>query len=470
MKTSCEHCGVALPSDALAYTCSYECTFCPVCASTMQDVCSRCGGELVRRPRRSAPASDEDADAEPSSKLRPAIVWGFSFGLWAFVALAYTATIYQLYRSTGMPMRFTSVLALQCSQVFGYALLTPFVFAFANRYPMRRHNWFRRLLVLLAGGSVFTVAHVALRGMTPYAFWDPKVRDWVSAVWDYQAHTFHVQWYMFESLFLSNVVDDVVTTYLAIVLVAHVMSYYQRMREREMRTSHLQAQLEKARLQALKSQLQPHFLFNTLNSISALMLTDVEAADRMITRLGDLLRISLETASTQMTTLSRELEFVNCYIEIEKVRFEERLNVIIDVAPETLDANVPHLLLQPLVDNAIKHGISKRTAGGEVRITVTQDDEDLHLEVRDNGPGFLDAGHSSSRGLGLRITRERLETIYGQDQSVELLSPPGGGVTARVSIPLHPAAKDGDEVRLVSQSTEGRVSRSNPASAAESQS
>jgi LytS/YehU family sensor histidine kinase len=242
---------------------------------------------------------------------------------------------------------------------------------------------------------------------------------------------------MYRSLFLTNVVDDVVTTYLPIVLIAHVASYYLGFRERELRTSQLQAQLEKARLQALKSQLQPHFLFNTLNSISALMLTNVEAADRMITRLGDLLRISLETAGTQMTTLSRELEFVNCYIEIEKVRFEERLKVSVEVAPETLDASVPHLLLQPLVDNAIKHGISRLAAGGEIRISAAKFDGDLHLEVRDNGPGFCESSHSSSRGVGLRNTRERLETIYGQNQSVELLTLPEGGAVARVSIPFH---------------------------------
>jgi two-component system, LytTR family, sensor kinase len=203
-----------------------------------------------------------------------------------------------------------------------------------------------------------------------------------------------------------------------------------------LRTSQLQAQLEKARLQALKSQLQPHFLFNTLNSISALMLTNVEAADRMITRLGDLLRISLETAGTQMTTLSRELEFVSCYLEIEKVRFEERLSVRIDVAPETLDASVPHLLLQPLVDNAIKHGISRLVAGGEIRISATINDGDLNLEVRDNGPGLHEPSHFRSSGVGLRITRERLETIYGQRHSVELLTLQEGGAVARVSIPF----------------------------------
>jgi LytS/YehU family sensor histidine kinase len=257
---------------------------------------------------------------------------------------------------------------------------------------------------------------------------------------------------MFRSLFLGSVVDDVVTTYFPIVLIAHVASYYQRFRERELRSSQLQGQLEKARLQSLKSQLQPHFLFNTLNSISALMLTNVEAADRMITRLGDLLRISLETAGTQMTTLSRELEFVSCYIEIEKVRFEERLKVSIDVAPEALDASVPHLLLQPLVDNAIKHGISRLVSGGEIHISVTQDDADLHIEVRDNGPGFREPAHSSSGGVGLRITRERLETIYGQDQSVEVLSLPQGGVAARVCIPLRMTAAGSEQHPLAEAS------------------
>ncbi|MGA2539715.1 MAG: DUF1272 domain-containing protein [Terracidiphilus sp.] len=437
MKSACETCFVALPLEGIAYVCSYECTFCAICSANMKNICSHCGGELVRRPRRTAPVkAGEQTNTHLFRGFRPATVWGLSFGVWTFVALAYAITVYQLFRSTGASVSFLSVLGLQCSLVLTYAPLTPFVFEFANRYPVQRGNWAERSLVLLAGGLVFTVAHVALRSLTPYAFWDPGVKGWVSAVWDSQAHALRVHWYMYRSLFLQSVVDDVVTTYFPIVLIAHVASYYQRFRERELRNSQLQAQLVKARLQALKSQLQPHFLFNTLNSISALMLTDVNAADRMIVRLGDLLRISLETAGTQMTTLSRELEFVNCYIEIEKARFEERLKVTIDVAPETLDASVPHLLLQPLVDNAIKHGISRLTAGGEIRISASIDHTDLQMEVRDNGPGIHEPVALPSTGVGLRITRERLETIYGRQQSVELLNLPEGGAVARVTIPL----------------------------------
>lgn len=454
MKINCEACGLALPLDRVAYVCSYDCTFCPICTSNMHSICLHCGGELVRRPRRNIPTMGEEfSNGGTLRPVRTWVVWAISFGVWTFVALAYTVAIYQLGKSTGMAnTRFLRYFALQSSQVLGYALLTPFVFAFATRFPLQRANWASRSLLLFAGGVIFTVLHVAIRGITPYAYWDYGKRAWVSAVWDYKAHAFRIQWNMYRDLFFSNVVDDVIATYLSIILIAYVVSYYQRLRERELRTSLLQSQLEKARLQSLKSQLQPHFLFNTLNSISALMLTNVEAADRMITRLGDLLRISLESAGTQMTTLSRELEFVSCYIEIEKVRFEERLKVTIDVAPETLDATVPHLLLQPLVDNAIKHGISRLVSGGEIRISATQDDADLHIEVRDNGPGFKDPVHSPSGGVGLRITRERLETIYGQEQSVELQSLPEGGVAVRVSIPLRKAEAGGEPTEVAEPS------------------
>jgi LytS/YehU family sensor histidine kinase len=215
-----------------------------------------------------------------------------------------------------------------------------------------------------------------------------------------------------------------------------------------LRTSQLQTQLAKARLQALKSQLQPHFLFNTMHSISALMLIDVRAADRMMTRLSDLLRMSLESAETQITTLSRELEFVNCYLEIEKIRFEERLNVVMEIDPATLDAQVPQLLLQPLVDNAIKHGIARMPTEGEVRIAARAAGGELQLEIGDNGPGFGVRGSFQSNGLGLRVTRERLESLYGEHHSMELLSLPDGGGCVRICIPFRtsmsgrPAAAD----------------------------
>jgi two-component system LytT family sensor kinase len=443
MKTSCEACERALPADLEAYVCSFECTFCSDCAAGTRFVCPNCGGELLRRPRRkTGSGSLDDGPLNPPGN-RPWVMWAASFGVWSFVAFAATLTIYQLYRSTSSPMPFMTVMGMQFCQILTYAPLTPFAFAFALRYPISRRNWGRRSLLYLAGGLVFTVAHVSLRATTPYAFWDPKYREWQSAIWDSHTHIFRVQWLVLQKEFFSNVVDDITGTFVPIVLVAHAVSYYRKFRERELRAAQLEGQLAKAHLQTLKSQLQPHFLFNTMHSISSLMLIDVQAADQMMTRLGDLLRMSLESAGTQITTLSRELEFVNCYLEIEKVRFAENLTVTLEIVPETLDALVPHLLLQPLVDNAVKHGISQLTAAGEIRITAAVQDGELQLNIEDNGPGCRKEGQFPASGLGLRITRERLESLYGQDQSMELLNLPGGGAVTRVCIPFRVQPGDG---------------------------
>lgn len=393
---------------------------------------------MTRRPRRSdvAAGNRSHSDAAVPEIPRLWLIWLISLGVWTFIGLAGTFTVWQLYRSTDMPMRFMSTLGLELSQVLTYIPLTPFVYALAVRYPFRRYNWKRRALLYLAAGVVFCLVHITLRGITPYAIYEPKYRDWTSAIWNSHTHVLAIRWDGLRRLFLNNLVDDISGTFVPIILIAHAISYFRKYQDRELRATQLESQLAKAHLQSLKSQLQPHFLFNTMHSISALMLTDVQAADRMITRLADLLRMNLESAGTQITTLSRELEFVNCYLEIEQVRFEERLTLIFDIAPETLDAQVPLLLLQPVVDNAVKHGISRMTAGGEIRISSYLDNGDLKLEVRDNGPGFADTNTDRGCGLGLRVTRERLETLYGVSQSVELACPPEGGVSVLVTIPF----------------------------------
>ena len=437
MKTECERCDQRLQPDGEAYVCSFECTYCPDCAVKTQCVCPNCGGELVRRARRSSSALAEDSDnAQPNITGRAGTIWAASFGIWTFISLAATATIYQLYRPINGGSRLGTIAGMEFSQILTYAPLTPFAFAFAMRYPVQRANWVKRSLIHLGASLVFTLGHIALRAGTPYGYWDPELRQWGSAIWNAHAHAFRAPWIALKSMFFASVVDDVSGVYVPIVLIAHAMSYYRWFRERELRATQLEGQLAKAHLQTLKSQLQPHFLFNTMHSISALMLTDVNAADRMMSRLSDLLRISMETAGTQITTLNRELEFVNCYLDIEKVRFEERMNVILDIGPETLDAQVPHLLLQPLVDNAVKHGISKLRVGGEIRISARAEGGELLMEIRDNGPGLKNLATLRTDGLGLRISRERLESLYGQNQSLELVSPSDQGVIVRVRIPF----------------------------------
>ncbi len=437
MKGACEGCKVPLPPDSEAYICSYDCTFCPNCFIRNRKVCPNCAGELTRRPKRLHASGGVAAKLQHVGDIpRLSVVIGVSFGVWFLVALAGSVTFWQLYRSTDMPMRFGTTFWLELSQILTYVPLTPLVYIFAVRYPIRRNNWHRRVLPYLGMGVLFCVAHIILRGITPYAIYEPKYRDWTSAIWNAHSHKFAIEWDGLRKLFLNNLVDDITGTFIPIVLIANAVSYYRKYRNREIQASQLEAQLARAHLQSLKSQLQPHFLFNTMHSISALMLTDVQAADRMITRLADLLRMNLESAGTQITTLSRELEFVNCYLSIEQVRFEDRLSVVLDIAPETLDARVPLLLLQPLVDNAVKHGISHRASGGQIHIRAHRQNGDLKLVVSDNGPGLSTSASERGCRIGLKVTRERLEALYGQNQCVELASPVEGGVSVLVSIPF----------------------------------
>jgi LytS/YehU family sensor histidine kinase len=244
-------------------------------------------------------------------------------------------------------------------------------------------------------------------------------------------------------------VDDITGTYIPIVLVAHALAYYRRFRDRELHSAKLETQLTKSHLQALKSHLQPHFLFNTMHSISALMLTDVKTADKMMSRLSDLLRMSLANNGIQITSLSRELEFVDAYLEVEKLRLGDRLNVDCHIPEETLDAQVPSLVLQPLVENAIIHGISRLSSGGKIWITASHEGSSLSLRVRDNGPGLDPGGNAALKtGLGIGSTRERLQTLYGANQTLEIHASAEGGVEVCVQIPFRVDAEASEESAL----------------------
>jgi two-component system LytT family sensor kinase len=181
-------------------------------------------------------------------------------------------------------------------------------------------------------------------------------------------------------------------------------------------------------------QLEPHFLFNTLHAISALMYRDVEGADRMITRLSDFLRLTLDSAGQQEVTLMREMEYLDKYLEIEQVRFGDRLEVRRSIAPGTLDLMVPNLALQPLVENAVRHGIAPRAEGGRIEVVARVDGGSLVVEVSDSGPG---AAGAIREGLGISNTRARLEQLYGAAFRLELGNAPAGGFRARMRIPAH---------------------------------
>jgi LytS/YehU family sensor histidine kinase len=230
--------------------------------------------------------------------------------------------------------------------------------------------------------------------------------------------------------------DWALMTYAAIVGLSHGVDYYREARAREKRAAQLETKLVEAQLKTLQGQLHPHFLFNTLHAISALIHRDADDADRMVSRLSDLLRLTLEHDGTQEVSLKEELEFLQKYLEIEQIRFQDRLTVKFAVQPQVLDARVPTLILQPVVENAIRHGIGPLTGGGLVEVSARAEGETLLLQVRDTGAGLSeDALTALQKGIGLSNTRARLECLYGSRQRFEF-SNVHGGLTVRIVIPL----------------------------------
>jgi signal transduction histidine kinase len=220
--------------------------------------------------------------------------------------------------------------------------------------------------------------------------------------------------------------------YILILGAAHALHFARRAQERELHAERLEAQITEAKLSALRSQLHPHFLFNALGAIAELMHRDVDTADRMIVRLSRLLRLALDEANTKEVTLAHELGCLEPYLELEKLRLGDRLSVTMDIEPAAREALMPGMMLQPLVENAIRHGIAPRTAPGTVAIRARRDGEALLLEVEDDGAGLaVDAAN----GVGLSNTRARLRELYGSLSTLELDGGPGRGTRVRVSVP-----------------------------------
>ncbi len=225
--------------------------------------------------------------------------------------------------------------------------------------------------------------------------------------------------------------------YWAIVLIDYTSNYYRRYKDEELKSTQMAEKLASAELNALKMQLHPHFLFNTLHAISALMHKDLVAAEKMINRLSELLRYSLQKTRQQLTSLHHELEFLELYLEIEKVRFQDRLKVQINIQPELMDAEVPHLILQPLVENALKHGIAPIAQGGEIVISAKQNDAELVLRVFDNGKSISQPKLDKLQlGIGLQNTQMRLEQLYGNAHAFVIDNCNENGFEVTLKFPL----------------------------------
>ena len=283
-----------------------------------------------------------------------------------------------------------------------WALFTPSIVRLSQRFRLERQGLGRAVLVHLPAVAVYSLAHIAAMGAVQ---WWLVTHDGRPFSW----------WYEVKRSALQNF-DWEMMTYWAIAGLSHALLYYGESRRRALRASQLETRLVEAQMAALQQQLQPHFLFNTLHAISALMHSDVEAADRTLMRLSDLLRMTLENMGQQEITLQAELDFLGKYLEIEQTRFADRLVVTFEVHPDTLDTLVPTLLLQPLVENAIKHGISNKPGPGHIRITARPDNGKLWIEVRDDGRGLSETALIAlQKGIGVSTTRARLQHLFGAD-------------------------------------------------------
>jgi two-component system LytT family sensor kinase len=350
------------------------------------------------------------------------------FIAWSIIQLFFYSRSYLSYATQvdGMDARYTwgdvwlRALAEDAATVLVWTLFTPVILALVRRYPVERGAVRRHLpvhaLAALALGSVDVVL----------SFWVARYTYLYGPFWP------RFYWISLHYEVLS---------YAGVAAVGHMLDVYRRYRERELDAAQLQTQLARAQLHALEMQLQPHFLFNTLNSISELVHDDPMAAELMVAQLGDLLRMTMSGEGRQEVPLWRELEVVGAYLEIERTRFQDRLSVKKQVEPDVLDALVPTLLLQPLVENAVRHGLSPRVAPGTVTLSARRVGDRLRLTVRDDGRGLPPPGERRER-VGVGNTRARLRQAYGDAHRFELADAPGGGTQVLIEIPWRPAGPD----------------------------
>ncbi len=341
----------------------------------------------------------------------------------SLVSVGYTA-IYGLSRWTLRPDTtaiFPYLVLMNLAMWTGYALWTPAIFWLGRRFNFDRRGWKLAIAVHVPASLLITAGHLTfvallryylqgLRGGTP---------DLSTTISDAFFRT----------------VDQVLPVYWALIGLQKSNHYYRQARAREVRTARLETRLMASQLQALQQQLHPHFLFNTLHAISTLIHRDPDKADAMIERLSDLLRITLRKVGVQEVELAEELEYLGAYLDIEQVHFGQRLRIEYRIDAAAMDVLVPTLILQPLVENAIRHGLEPMVRPGTLTIEAQADGDTLWLRVRDDGAG-LSKHRLRREGVGLTNTRARLERLYGDQAALTVRENPGGGVLVDIYIPL----------------------------------
>jgi two-component system, LytTR family, sensor kinase len=354
--------------------------------------------------------------------MAPTLIRGLGWvALWSLVGLAIASEIYLSSNFLGRSVTWGEAISDSLEDWYVYGVLSLPVVWLARRFPPERGSRWITAGIHLAAALLFSLAYILVRTFVG------ESDGWItgeSASFGEIFHPLLVRTFPFNLL-----------VYGVILSVSHALDYYRKYHERTVQTLELGKHLTEARLQALLHQLKPHFLFNTLNGIASLMHTDVDAADRMLVRLSELLRITMAHTGAPQTTLREEIAFLERYLDIEKIRFRNRLEVTIAIDNEAIDAQVPSLILQPMVENAMRHGVEPHARMGRIELKGSQFDGNLVLTVSDNGSGIPPDG-LKREGIGIANTRARLAELYGARQKFELVNMPEGGLCVRITIPF----------------------------------
>ncbi len=357
-------------------------------------------------------------------RLRARGKWLVIPAIWLVVAIFNLTRDYFLLLGSNRAFSLTQALPASLFFFGMWALLSPLILWFAQVFRIEGRRWVLKLaahvlLAILFAVVVRTSYEYFLYLLSP----SPQKSFTVGSVL---------------SVFVWSLEYDM-ALYFVVLMVNHALEYFRRFQSEQLRATRLQAHLVQAELQSLKMQLHPHFLFNTHHAIVGLMLKqENDKAIQMLTQLSDLLRLTLENSNTQEVTLRQELEQLQLYLDIQQTRLGDRLVIKKEIAPETLPAQVPNLLLQPLVENSIRHGIAPYSMTGVIEIFATRRANILQLQIRDNGPGLPpDEALACKEGIGLKNTRTRLQQLYGESQQLALRNESLGGLSVTIEIPYH---------------------------------
>lgn len=370
-----------------------------------------------REPRHHVHMSEKEMTADPEYQRLKA--WSIAFGFWTLLAFSYSASQVLGSISEGQPGSWSRALSWNFLDFYLWMALTPLIGWLGRRGAQSwRSFWVLHIPCSIVMAAFQSAAMMALYWQICGPSQQGRVSTFAGFVHQEVIYKFHLAW----------------LTYWLILMALRGIASRRSLKDERLRISRLEGQLAQSQLQALRMQLQPHFLFNTLNAISALALADPTQARLMISRLSDFLRLTLEERHAQQVSLSREMQFLECYLAIQQVRFRDRLATHLNVAHDTVNAAVPNLILQPLVENALRHGLLAKTGSGNLYISAQRDGDQLCLRVDDDGLGLPESGHLE--GIGLTNTRARLQALFGEAAIMHLGRIAGGGTRVELRFPF----------------------------------